>query len=61
MLGPDTHSGRSRPRRLSLDKRIEQPGGLGAKRQCELCEAEANAGVKYGMAVCRSCDEELLP
>lgn len=61
MLGPQSPSGRSRQRRLSLDKRIEQPDLFAERQPCELCDAETSAGVRYGMAVCSDCDEELLP
>lgn len=61
MLGPNTHSGRSQSRRLPLDKRIEQPGMFAERKECELCESATHVDVKYGLRVCESCDEELLP
>lgn len=61
VLGPDSLIDRSRTRRLSRDRRTLPPEAFGSVRKCELCDSEADTGVRYGLSVCESCDEELLP
>lgn len=61
VLGSDPSTDRSRTPRLSRARQRVPPEAFGSVRKCELCDAEANAGVRYGLSVCESCDEELLP
>lgn len=60
MLGPQS-SGRRSKRKVDDDWAWRSDESPGENAECELCQSRTNTTVQYGMRVCASCDEQLLP